>query len=134
MIGRDDNGSFPLGSRGCSVAQNGDKQKGAQRGSVLKSKVRMPTMEDVITALSYVVALWMIKMIVKELSQVHSVGGVFFRLSLHWTHRLTTTDIGCMIQEVLFFGGRGVKYGLWFLRVRSECSEFSSVELGPHSL
>lgn len=39
-------GSFPLGSHGCSVGQNGDKQ---ERGSVLESKVRMPTMEDVIT-------------------------------------------------------------------------------------
>lgn len=93
MRGRDDNGSFPLGSRGCSFAQNGDKQKRAQRGSILKSKVRMPTMEDVITALFYVVALWMIKMIVKEVAQVHSVGGVLLRLFLPWTHRLTTTDM-----------------------------------------
>lgn len=113
MRGRDDNGSFPLGSRGCSVAQNGDKQKRAQRGSVLKSKVRMPTMEDVITALSYVVALWMIKMIVLsslELAQVHSVGGVLFRLFLHWTHRLTTTDMYSRLHDTgsaLFWGEGG---------------------------
>lgn len=49
MRGRDDNGSFPLGSGGRNVGANGDKQ---ERGSVLESKVRLPTMEDVITALS----------------------------------------------------------------------------------
>lgn len=49
MRGRDDKGSFPLGSRGCSIGLNGDKQERAQRGSVLETKVRMPTMEDMIT-------------------------------------------------------------------------------------
>lgn len=51
MRGRDDNGSFPLGSRGCSYGQNGDKQ---ERGSLPGYKNRLPTMEDVIAALSYV--------------------------------------------------------------------------------
>lgn len=69
MRGRDDNGSFPLGSRGCSVGQNGEKQERPQRGSVLESKVRLPTMEGVITALSYV---RMIKMIAREIRHSHA--------------------------------------------------------------
>lgn len=47
MRGRDDNGSFPLGSHGCSIGQKGDKQ---ERGSVLESTVRLPTIKDMITA------------------------------------------------------------------------------------
>lgn len=41
---------FPLGHAGVAVGQNGDKHERAQRGSVLEPKVRMPTMEDAITA------------------------------------------------------------------------------------
>lgn len=35
------------------LGQNGDKQERAQRGSLLEYKVRLPTIEVVITALSY---------------------------------------------------------------------------------
>lgn len=66
MRGRDENGSFPLGSRGCTVSENGDKQKKNQRGNVLKSKFRMPTMEDMIKALAYIGTMQMMRTIVRE--------------------------------------------------------------------
>lgn len=88
---------FPLDHVGIALDRMETNRRRAQRGSVLESKFRMPTMEDVITALSRVMALWMIKTIAREIrhshAQVHSAGGVLFRLLLHWTHRLTTTDM-----------------------------------------
>lgn len=41
---------FPLGQEGVTL----DRMERAQKGSVLESKVRLPTMEDVIIALAYV--------------------------------------------------------------------------------
>lgn len=82
---------FPLGHTGVALDGMETNRRRAHRGSLLESKVRMPTMEDMITVLSCAVALWMIKNIFREIrhchAQVHSVGGVLFRLLLPWTHR-----------------------------------------------
>ncbi len=42
---------FPLGYMGVALGRMETNRRRAQRGSVLESQVRMPTMEDVITAL-----------------------------------------------------------------------------------
>lgn len=91
---------FSLGSNGCRILQTGNKQ---ERGSVLESKVRLPMMTDMITALSYLRrSLWMVKMIARETKHSCAAstenkfilrGGAVFMLFLPKTHRLTNTDM-----------------------------------------